>query len=309
MNERSTLSIGLPVRNGERYLGRTLACLAKQDFEDVDVLIADNGSTDATEDIARAAAAADGRIRYVRHDRDIGVAANHNFVFTQTSGEYFAWLASDDEFDPRFFSRMIEILRNRPDAAAAMSRVRVIDSNSDTLEYADEPISADDPDPVRRFSEMASFSHYCQFHYAVARRRAIERTRLLLPFWGGDRLYCAELALAGPLVRDPEPLFFIRQHETRTSNRAIHNDWEVIRFYLTPSGSRAVTLHYARQLRATIDRAELSPADRRRANRALVSWGLRNSPKLARSLGRASYELVTQPYAKARAGAGAQSSR
>jgi glycosyltransferase involved in cell wall biosynthesis len=301
MNERPTLSIGVPVRNGEQYLGRTLACLAKQDFEDMDVLIADNGSTDATEEIARAAAAADGRIRYVRHDRDLGATANFNFVFTHTTGEFFAWLASDDEVDPQFYGRMVELLRDRPDAAAAMSRVRLIDSNSDPLEYADEPTNADYPDPVRRFSEMASFSHYCQFTFAVTRRRAMERTRLFLPFWSGDRLYCAELALTGSLVRDPEPLFFIRQHEARTTHRAIHNDWEVIRFYLTPSGSRAVTLHYARELRAAVHRAELSAEDRRRANRALISWGLRNSPKLARSLGRATYELVAQPYAKARA--------
>jgi glycosyltransferase involved in cell wall biosynthesis len=301
MNARPTLSIGLPVRNGEQYLQRTLACLAEQDFGDMEVLIADNESTDATEDIARAAAAADSRIRYVRHDRDLGVAANFNYAFTHTSGEFFAWLASDDEFDPRFYTRMIERLRNRPEAAAAMSRVVLIDSNSDALELADERISADYPDPVRRFSKMASYSHFCQYAFAVARRKAMERTRLLMPFWSGDRLYCAELALTGPLLRDPEALFYIRQHETRTTHRAISNQWEVIRFYLTPSGSRAVTLYYARELRTAVDRAELSPADRRRANRALLSWGFRNSPKLARSLGRAAYELVTQPYARAQA--------
>ena len=304
MSEPPTLSIGLPVRNGEPYLGRTLACLAHQEFADVEVLIADNGSTDATEDIARAAAAADPRIRYVRHDRDIGASANFNFVFTNTTGEFFAWLAADDEFDPRFYRRMVELLRVRPEAAAAMSRVRIIDSNGETLEYADEPINADVQDPVRRFSEMASFRHYCQYSFAVARRQAMERTRLLLPFWSSDRLYCAELALAGPLVRDPEPLFFIRQHEARVTKRAGRNDWEVIRFYLTPAGSRAVTLHYARQLRAAIERADLSSDDRRRAYRALGSWTVYNAPKLARSLGRATLEAVTRPYAEARARAG-----
>jgi hypothetical protein len=201
---------------------------------------------------------------------------------------------------------MIDLLRKRPEAAAAMSRVRNIDCKSNWLEYADERSHADFPDPVRRFKEMASFSHYCQYCFGVARRRAMERTRLLLPFWTGDRLYCAELALAGPLVRDPELLFFVRDHEARTSKHM--SDWDVIRFYLTPSGSRAVTLYYARQLRAAVDRAELSPKDRRRANRALVSWGLRNSPKLARSLGRATYELMTQPYAKSRERAGESAS-
>jgi glycosyltransferase involved in cell wall biosynthesis len=304
MSQRPTLSIGLPVRNGEAYLGRTLACLGRQEFADVEVLIADNGSTDATEDIARGAAAADSRIRYVRHDRDLGAAANFNYVFTHTTSEFFAWLAADDEFDPRFYRRMVELLRIRPEAAAAMSRVRIIDSNGNPLEYADEPINADVLDPVRRFSEMASFRHYCQYSFAVARRQAMERTRLLLPFWSSDRLYCAELALVGPLVRDPEALFLIRQHEARVTKRAGRNDWEVIRFYLTPTGSRAVTLHYARQLRAAIERADLSPVDRRRANRALMSWAVRNAAKLGRSLGRAALEAVTRPYAEARARAG-----
>jgi hypothetical protein len=182
--------------------------------------------------------------------------------------------------------------------------VRVIDSKSETLEYADEPINADVQDPVRRFSEMASFRHYCQYSFSVARRQAMERTRLLLPFWSSDRLYCAELALLGPLVRDPETLFFIRQHEGRITTRGGRNDWDIIRFYLTPTGSRAVTLHYARQLRAAIDRADLSPDDRRRAYLALLTWGVQNSVKLARSLGRATLEAVTQPYAEARARSG-----
>lgn len=302
MSERPTLSIGLPVRNGEAYLSRTLECLRQQDFADVEVLIADNGSTDATGEIARAAAEADSRIRYVRHESDIGASANFNYVFHQTTGEYFAWLAADDEFDPRFYSRMIELLRSRPEASAAMSRVRLIDSHGDTIEFSEEHASADYPDPIRRFSEMASFRHYCQYSFSVARRSAMERTRLLLPFWSSDRLYCAELALIGPMVRDPEPLFFIRQHNGRVTRRAGRNDWEVIRFYLTPTGSRAVTLHYARQLRAAADRADLSADDRVRANRALKVWAVRNSPRLLRSLGRATFERLTQPYATARGG-------
>jgi hypothetical protein len=96
-------------------------------------------------------------------------------------------------------------------------------------------------------------------------------------------------------------LFFIRQHEARVTKRAGRNDWEVIRLYLTPTGSRAVTLYYASQLRVPIERADLSPADRRRAYLALASWGVQNAAKLGRSLGRATLETVTRPYAEARA--------
>lgn len=287
-----TLSIGLPVRNGARYLERTLECLRKQEFEDVEVLIADNASTDETEQIARAAADSDPRIRYVRHAADRGAAENFNYVYRETRGEFFAWLAADDMFEPGFYRRMIEVLRARPEAAAAISRVKLIDPDDNFVEYADEQTHADFPDPVRRFAEMASYRHFCQFSFAVARRAAMEKTRLLLPFWTSDRLYCAELALVGPLVRDPEPLFRIRQHPERVTRRIGRKDWAIQRFYLTPTGSRAVTLYYAGQLRESIERSELTPSDKARARRALGVWAVRNSPKLLRSAGRKAMELV-----------------
>lgn len=181
-----------------------------------------------------------------------------------------------------------------------MSRVRIIDEASNPLSEADEPVNADVADPVHRFSEMASFRHWCQYSFAVSRRTAMEQTRLLLPFWSSDRLYCAELALAGPLVREPEALFRIRQHENRVTKRAGRNDWEVIRFYLTPGGSRAVTLHYAGRLREAVQRSALSPADKRRAYAALAGWGVENAGKLTRSLGRATLEALTRPYAESK---------
>lgn len=294
-----TLSIGMPVHNGARYLEHTLECLRGQRFDgEVEVLVSDNASTDETPEIIRAAAAADPRIRYVRQEVNLGPAGNFNYVFQHTTGEYFTWLASDDLFEPDFHQRMVDMLRARPDAAAAMSRVRLVDEHNELMVHADEPIEGDHPDPIERFIRYAGYNHYCQYSYSVVRRSAMAKTRLLLPFWSSDRLWCAELALAGSLLRDRETLFYVRQHRDRLTRRMGRRDRVTTSFYLTPSGSRAVTLYYAKQLREAIERAELSNADKVRGRRALRGWAVRNSTRLVRSVGRATLETVTKPFAR-----------
>jgi glycosyltransferase involved in cell wall biosynthesis len=298
-NGAPTLSVGMPVRNGAKYLPRTLAALRAQEFDDIEVLISDNASTDETEEIARAAAAEDPRIRYVRQNDNLGPADNFNYVFQHTGGEFFTWLACDDLFEPTYHSRMVALLRSRPEAAAAMARVRLMDEHDNPLEFADEqPGDGDHPDPVERFIRYAGFSHWCQYTYGVSRRSAMARTRLLLPFWSSDRLWCAELALQGPLLRDRGTLFSVRQHPQRLTRRIGRRDWHAMSFYLTPSGSRAVTLYYARQLRESIRRSDLAEPDKARARRALRGWAVRNSPKLVRSVGRATLETVGRPFSR-----------
>lgn len=297
-DRKPTLSIGIPVRNGARYLAETLARLRSvEDLDDVEVLISDNASSDETPDVVRSASARDPRIRHVRQAEDIGPAGNFNYVFQHTSGEFFSWLAYDDLFAPAFHRQLVELLRGRPEAAAAMSRVRLIDGSGRLLDHSDEPIVGDHPDPIERFIRYAGYSHYCQFCYGVARRSAMEKTRLLGTFWSGDRLYCAELALAGPLLRHPETLFYVRQHPDRLTRRVGRGERATMRSFLTPHGSRAVTLYYTRQLWESLERADLSTADRIRGRRALRAWMLRNCHRLARSAGRATLETIAKPFA------------
>lgn len=296
-DRRPTLSIGMPVRNGAKYLGHTLASLRAAELDDVEILISDNGSTDETADIVQSASTQDPRLRYVRQPEDIGPAANFNYVFRHTTGKFFSWLAYDDLFAPTFYREMVGMLANRPDAAAAMCRVRLIDSSGSLLDHSDELVDGDHPDSIERFIRYAGFAHWCQFCYAVARRSAMEKTRLLGTFWSGDRLYCAELALAGPLLRHPETLYFVRQHTDRMTRRHSRRDRAAVSAYLTPRGSRAVTLHYSMQLWESLERAALSPEDKARGRRALRAWMVRNSHRLARSAGRAALESITKPFA------------
>ena len=96
------LSVGLPVYNGETYIGQSIESLLGQSYEDFELIISDNASTDSTADICRHYGKQDPRIRYVRQPRNIGLSPNHNFVVQQARGEYFKWAAADDLCAPTF---------------------------------------------------------------------------------------------------------------------------------------------------------------------------------------------------------------
>jgi glycosyltransferase involved in cell wall biosynthesis len=288
------LTIGVPVYNGERYLAQALAGIQAQTLADFRVVIADNASTDRTEEIARAAAAADPRIEYLRRDRNVGLVANWNGLFTDTDGDLFAWHSSDDVAAPEFYASCLELLREQPDAAAGCPQIGLIGSDGESLGPDPERIRGDHPDRAVRFVELASFRHYCQFYYGVFRRSMLARTRLMLPFfWSADRLLLAELALQGRLVRDPRQLYFVRQHQERVTEAGRRN------FYARlASPHRGTTLRYARELARAIELAGLAPAERDRVRRALRGWHVRHSHLLARSAAGALVEAGARAVAR-----------
>src|SRR5687768_11755331 len=105
-----SVSVGMPVFNGERFIEAALDSVLAQNYGDLEVVISDNASTDDTEEICRSYAAKDDRVRYFRNRINYGIAFNFNNVFRLSSGRYFKWAASDDVCAPDFLSRCVEIL-------------------------------------------------------------------------------------------------------------------------------------------------------------------------------------------------------
>lgn len=91
-----TVSIGMPVYNGETFIKEALDSLLSQTFADFELIISDNGSTDKTETICREYALQDQRIRYIRQPENRGAIANFQCVLDEAAGEYFMWAAYDD---------------------------------------------------------------------------------------------------------------------------------------------------------------------------------------------------------------------
>lgn len=141
MNNAPLVSIGVPVYNGEKSLARTLDCLLGQTYRNIELILSDNASTDATAQICQKYCAQDPRIRYVRQEKNLGLPGNWTFVAEQATGEFFMWAAADDHWEPEFVEVLLNKLLAEADAILAFCPYRLF--NREAQEYEGEPVIED----------------------------------------------------------------------------------------------------------------------------------------------------------------------
>jgi glycosyltransferase involved in cell wall biosynthesis len=217
MGVQPRVSVTLPVYNGERYLSHAISSILGQTFRDFELIISDNASTDATEEICRGFAARDRRVRYVRQARNVGASPNFNICYRLASGEYFKWAAHDDFLEPEYLAACIEALDAEPDAVLCQSLVRLVDDQDRLIEVyrAVEPAAAS-PDPALRFAARMR-NPRCLDIWGVIRRSALEDSVLIGSYIGMDRALLLELALRGQFLAIERPLFSNRDHPERAT--------------------------------------------------------------------------------------------
>lgn len=91
------VSVLVPVCNGETFLAECLESILAQDFEDMEILIADDASTDGSVALVERYAARDSRIRWWKNPENLGLPGNHNVCLHQARGEYVKFIHADDK--------------------------------------------------------------------------------------------------------------------------------------------------------------------------------------------------------------------
>ena len=103
MSEEAPLvSIGIPTYNRERLIGRAIESALSQDYPNIEIVISDNASTDATSEVCRRYAQEQPNVSYVRQPRNLGAIRNFDEVLQQSTGQFFMWLGDDDWLDPNY---------------------------------------------------------------------------------------------------------------------------------------------------------------------------------------------------------------
>ena len=129
------VSVLIPTYNYARFLPEAIESVLAQDFQDFELLIADDGSTDDTAEVVRPFCARDGRVRFSAHAANLGMVNNWNHCLHQARGEYIKFLFGDDKLsDPRALSKMVALLREHPSATLAASARIFLDEDSNVLE-------------------------------------------------------------------------------------------------------------------------------------------------------------------------------
>ena len=307
------VSIGMPVRNGERYIREAIDSILSQTFGDFELIVSDNASSDATREICRAYAARDpARVSYHRSPADVGPAENFNRCFRLARGQYFKWAAHDDVCLPTFLEKCVAVLNADPGVVNCHTRTRVIDEHGRIVRDYDVPPRADAPTPHARFGRLINVSHRRHVGYeifGVMRRDAMMRVPEQGAYAHADRVFLVRLSLLGRFHEVDEPLFLARSHATQSMAFRDRADLRsrLARYVgagpLPPpewwDASQAGRVAFPdwnllRQYAASVRDAPLSAAERARCRLSIGRWLLKYWPKLARDVVFAGERVLTR---------------
>ena len=218
------VTVAIPTYNRASLLKDCLEMVLRQTFQDFEVIVSDNCSTDDTAETVRAFS--DPRIRYYRNGSNLGVYANMNRCLELACGEYITITHDDDFYAPQFIEQEVRLLDAHPNVG--MVHCAAFETDSAGMPqwlkvYSDTPIS------IRKGKEVfVQFLHghtvYCP---SVMARASLYRT--VGPYdtrhRSGDYHMWLRMALQADVGYLAQPLVAVRIHEGRLSSALKPLEW------------------------------------------------------------------------------------
>lgn len=290
------ISIGLPVYNGADFLAGAIDSMLSQDIDDLELIISDNGSTDATKEICEDYQMQDSRVRYYRAGMNRGAAWNYNRTFDLARGTYFKWAAHDDLCAQSFLSRCITRLESNPDASLCYASTIRIDEAGCEVSRDGAVHVARERRPSSRVKSLLANPTPCFEVFGVTRRAQLALTGLIGNYTSSDRVLLLQLALLGRFVAIDDYLFYNRQHTQRSVRR--YADPRQRNAWFDPSRkprSTAPTWRLLREYATAISGAQQSVSERSLSLAPLAQWMGTNRARLLREGGRYVVTTVAVP--------------
>lgn len=275
------VTVGMPVFNAENYLAETLDSVIAQTYQDFEIVISDNGSTDGTERICHEYEAKDSRIQYHRSEVNLGVSRNFKRLVGFSSGKYFMFLAHDDKLAPLFLEECVAVLEAQPDVVLCYPKAIEIDVQGNALYKKEQTLDADSSKPHKRFRQMIRMDHNCETLFGLTRAAVLKKTVIHGPFPDGDRVMLAELSLYGKYYRVPDYLFLHREHPIRSIN-LYPTRFERLALLEPQRAGEFVLPHFSEffEYLRCIRRGPLKLADRLRCYLEMLRWLKDNNKRL-----------------------------
>ena len=112
------VSIVVPVYNAEKYLDKAIPALLNQTYDNIEVILVENGSTDNSLDICKRFADSDARIRVIDTKENIGAGEARNVGISRATGEYICFFDADDWYEDTIVEKLVfSVTTNGSDVA------------------------------------------------------------------------------------------------------------------------------------------------------------------------------------------------
>jgi glycosyltransferase involved in cell wall biosynthesis len=201
----------MPVFNTARYLRDAIASVQGQTFADIELLVVDDGSTDGSSALLDEIAAGEPRLRLIRRPNR-GLVETRNQLLEEASGEFIAWMDSDDISHPERIERQLAAFRAEPDLVCVGTDVRLVDPTGKAIGVERHPAG----DAAIREEQL--HGRGLRFGSTMQRRSdalAVGGFRSPFPM-GEDFDYLLRIAEKGRVANVPDVLYDYRQHLRNT---------------------------------------------------------------------------------------------
>ncbi len=171
-----TVSVVMAAKNYARFLPEAVESVRAQTFDDWELLVIDDGSTDATPAAVRPFLT-DPRIRYFRSDK-LGQSRAKNLGIGLSRGEFVAFLDADDAWEPTKLEKQLAVFHGRPEVGVVFCRRSVMDENGRQIGGP-----ARMPVPRGRVQGEMFVQNFVCFSSAVVRRAVFSHCGCFDPQW------------------------------------------------------------------------------------------------------------------------------
>lgn len=179
MEQTPLISVIVPVYNIMDYLPRCVRSITAQTWQNIEIILVDDGSTDGTGQLCDNLAGEDDRIR-VFHKPNGGSSSARNLGISQAGGEYFGFVDSDDYIEPDMYERLIKAALEKDAAMVQVGRDEVDEQGKALPDICIPPGKTEEISNTDFMRELLMHRGDCSFCTKLVRRDCLSEERFPL---------------------------------------------------------------------------------------------------------------------------------
>ena len=156
MGGSNLVSIILPVYNGADHISESIESVLKQTYQNWELIVVDDCSTDNTPEIIENFRKSDSRIRILRNERNLKLPMTLNAGFASAKGDYFTWTSDDNMYRPNALEKMVTVLDESLGIDFVYADLSVINDSGEIISEAKQP----EPPEIRFYNMMGACFMY-----------------------------------------------------------------------------------------------------------------------------------------------------
>lgn len=197
------VTVGIPTYNRPQGLERTLKCILAQSYQNLEIIVSDNCSTDPSVlPILERYASQDQRVKFYVQEKNLSIVPNFQFLLDKASGDYFMWAADDDFWDVNFIEVCVNGMLAHNDVVICMTDLKIVGADGNTTPGRLNREFMQDSLLARNFNFVKSTGETKYFFCGLYKTALIRN----IPFdnsWGGDHLFIFEALSKGKFLYLP----------------------------------------------------------------------------------------------------------